>query len=277
MNFSQRSGLIAAVKVVQREGLDADLRNSLWNALSLVYWTSYKAGDYHGGETKHSNLYPLLLALWLHYFKKPIDDLPRYWSDSLDQLRGYFFKAPWNQAYDFIEFVAEYGPRHLQEQFIQISNRFLERENAAYRFVSGAIMEITSSEEVGEIELAIAKSHPFSGVKEHLTTAISLMTNRERPDYRNSIKESISAVEALAKKIAQKDSATLGSILAALEKAGKLHPALKSSFSALYGYTSDAQGIRHALLEESTVSKAEARFMLICCSAFVNYAIEAIA
>ena len=56
-----------------------------------------------------------------------------------------------------------------------------------------------------------------------------------------------------------------------IEKKGILHQALKKAFSALYGYTSDADGIRHALLDESTLTKADARFMLISCSAFVNY------
>ncbi|WGS63939.1 hypothetical protein [Marinitoga aeolica] len=44
----------------------------------------------------------------------------------------------------------------------------------------------------------------------------------------------------------------------------------------LYGYTSDEKGIRHALLEgESTnISFDEAKFMLVSCSAYVNYLIE---
>jgi len=55
------------------------------------------------------------------------------------------------------------------------------------------------------------------------------------------------------------------------DKGIELHPALKSSFSSLYGYTNDADGIRHALLEESTLDFDDAKFMLVSCSAFVNY------
>lgn len=39
----------------------------------------------------------------------------------------------------------------------------------------------------------------------------------------------------------------------------------------MYGYASDANGIRHALSEESTISVADAKFMLVICSAFINY------
>ena len=100
-----------------------------------------------------------------------------------------------------------------------------------------------------------------------------MLSEKEKPDYRNSIKESISAVESLCKKISENDKATLGAALTTLEKRGILHPALKSAFSSLYGYTNDANGIRHSLLQESNLTSADARFMLISCSAFINYVI----
>ena len=56
-----------------------------------------------------------------------------------------------------------------------------------------------------------------------------------------------------------------------LEKRIKLHGALKSAFNSLYGYTSGAKGIRHALLEEANLTFDEAKFMLVSCSAFINY------
>ena len=52
--------------------------------------------------------------------------------------------------------------------------------------------------------------------------------------------------------------------------------ALRNAFSSLYGYTNDAEGIRHALLEEGNLTKADAKFMLVCCSAFINYALDSI-
>jgi hypothetical protein len=56
-------------------------------------------------------------------------------------------------------------------------------------------------------------------------------------------------------------------------KAVELHPALKESFNKLYGYTSDADGIRHAMLEESSLSSEDAKYMLVACSGFINYLI----
>jgi hypothetical protein len=101
---------------------------------------------------------------------------------------------------------------------------------------------------------------------------VDLFSDRKSPDYRNSVKESISAVEAICKIITGDEKATLGQALKKLEDKGlHLHAALRNAFSSLYGYTNDAEGIRHALLEEPTLDFDDAKFMLVSCSAFVNY------
>ena len=68
-------------------------------------------------------------------------------------------------------------------------------------------------------------------------------------------------------------NATLDHALKVFEEKKAIHPALKKSLSALYGYTSDADGIRHAMLDEPDLTSTDARFMLVACSAFVNYLI----
>lgn len=280
MRFSQRLGLSPATKLAQRESMDDELRNSLWSLLTLFYWDTYKApgsGMYGRSDyVDRSNLNPLVVSLWLHYFKKPIDTINTYWEHCLETLRKHFFSAKWFEVYDFVEFVADYGPRESNQKFIEVANSFLERENAAYRFIGGRIVEITSAEEIEEVEAALEGAGKYPGVQTHLKTALALLSDRKSPDYRNSIKESISAVESLAKQLAGREGGTLGAVLNTLEKAKKLHPAMKSAFSSLYGYSSDADGIRHALLEEPNLTKADARFMLVCCSAFINYSLEAV-
>ena len=281
MKFSQRIGATPAAKLAQRETMDEDLLASLWSVVTLCYWE--RATDEYGDklnasdETASSTVRDLVVRLWLYYFKKPTDEIDQYWGNCLTKLRAYFFKAQWFEVYDFIEFIAQNGPDGTKKTFIDLCNDFLEQENSAYRFVDDQIAEITSQVEIDSVEAALHAAAPYAGVARHLETALSLMADRKNPDYRNSIKESISAVESLAKHIAKDPSATLGAVLKELERTHSLHPALKNAFSSLYGYTSDAQGIRHALLDESTLTKADARFMLVCCSAFVNYVVDATA
>ncbi len=53
-----------------------------------------------------------------------------------------------------------------------------------------------------------------------------------------------------------------------------MHPQLKAAFQSLYTYTNDADGIRHALKDAPDVALEDATFMLVTCSAFINYMIE---
>ena len=92
--------------------------------------------------------------------------------------------------------------------------------------------------------------------------------------YADSIADSIHAVESVAHKINPKASKSLGPALDSLEKDGLLkHEALKNAFKKLYGYTSDEEGIRHALLDKSApnVGLDEAIFMFGACASFAAY------
>lgn len=57
----------------------------------------------------------------------------------------------------------------------------------------------------------------------------------------------------------------------ALKKVKQLHPALSQAFINMYGYTSDSSSIRHSLIDDPNTTYAEAKFMLVACSAFVSY------
>lgn len=150
-----------------------------------------------------------------------------------------------------------------------LNNEF-ERLNVGHRVVDEYITDIISDKEIESVESTVGNTD--NQVKEHLQNAIMLYSQRPDGDYRNSIKESISAVEAYCRK--KTNESTLGKALKKLEDSGSsIHPRLKSAFEQLYAYTNDgATGIRHALIEAGAKpSNAEALFMLVSCSALINY------
>lgn len=273
MRFSQRQGITPASKTLQVGAIDADLRNGLWDCVQVTYFDSVEYEPHRWGRSKNCDRRPLLIQYWHGFFKLPVDTIPENFEDAVGQVRDFFFAAPWHAVYDFLEFTADVETGVDSSMFRKFCNRVLERENAGYRFVDAQIAEITSRVEVEAIDEALTRAGALPGVKLHLERALSLLADRKSPDYRNSIKESISAVEALAIIVAGKQGAGVGEALAILEQKGALHGGLKRAFAALYGYTSDADGIRHAALAEPNVTLAEAKFMLVACSAFVFYVI----
>jgi hypothetical protein len=71
-------------------------------------------------------------------------------------------------------------------------------------------------------------------------------------------------------------TSSLAGALQRLESKANIHPALKRSFTSLYGFTSDEKGIRHPLLEggAANVDETDAIFMIGACAAFVSYLIN---
>jgi AbiJ N-terminal domain 4 len=275
MSFSERYGYKPVKEIIQIESIDEPLRNGIWSLLKIYCWDYGERspgiyGSYYISEDSNKDLYHLCVSLWLNYFKYPLDNLDHNWTEVLKQLRSYFFSCKWYEVYDFIEFVvSNYMRYNFKTSFLNSCNHLLEKEVSAYRFLDGVITRITEAEEINEIESALTIN--TIPVKTHLKRALELLSDRNTPDYRNSIKEAISAVESLAADVLGKESSTLGNLLRKMESEKGLHPALKSAFSSLYGYTSDANGIRHALIEINTNDFHDAKFMLVVCSAFINF------
>ena len=270
MLFSQRKGLKPVRSAIQTDEMDRDLRNALWDVLQLAIWDEDTNSGYYG-NLEESNLNWLFRIFWHKYFKKPIDTLPDKTDDAIAEVRKYFFTCEWYEVYDFIEFSANHAESRQAERLIELSNRVMERELSGFRFIDKNIVPISSEEEVESIENALENTSLLKGANAHLRASLDLLSDRKSPDYRNSIKEAISAVESLSQTITGDQKATLGSALKELEKRSAIHPALKASLSSLYGYTSDSAGIRHAMLDEPSLSFTDAKFMLVACTAFINY------
>jgi len=220
---------------------------------------------------------------------------------NLDRLTALLEKLPWNNVYDVIEYGYDFLKIHCNDcsddcnavydedsedyyiceykdnmnEYSARFNSILEQGKSGYRIIDGLISPI-----VGEVEMACieeASNTKFHSVNTHLQKALQFYSDRENPDYENSIKESISAVEAMCCIITGMTGAqaTLGNALKHLEDNGLvLHGALKSAFDKMYGYASDSDGIRHGGIDFKNAPSEDAKYMLISCSAFVNYLIE---
>lgn len=267
MKFSERMGFRSVADLIQVDGMNDSLRNGIWNVL---YRERFRAvgfvSRFAGYGTRDPRIEAFSETLWADYFKWPVDGRPSSNSAVLEKIRTYFFACAWHEVYDFVEFCVAY----FKEPLVARLNNILERELSGYRIIAGKVAPISSTEEVDTVQKAVGDD-TFPGASAHLKSALDLLSRKTNPDYRNSIKESISAVESACYKITGSPSATLGDALKELAKKHELHTALRDSFLKLYGYTSDGDGIRHGMLEEPNLSQADAIYFLVSCSAFVNY------
>ncbi|MDX1941906.1 MAG: hypothetical protein SFU99_15195 [Saprospiraceae bacterium] len=271
LSFSQRIGKKPAFKELQIESMDDDLRNSLWNVLKITVLDRIKKESVSSHEE-------LCRLLWIHYFKLPVDEMSTHPVTRNLFIRSYFFGKAWFELYDLLEKVSRISSKiSFSEDFINSCNMVLEREFSAYRFINGVIAPVSNTIEVEEVNEAIYNTQRFTaldGANTHLTSSLEKISDKKNPDYRNSIKEAISAVETCCRVITGEN--TLGKSFNKLEKFGiQINKQLKEGFEHTYHYTNSKEsGIRHALIEEGTRPDfEEAKYMLVSCSAFINYLI----
>lgn len=283
--FSERMGIVKE-KIIQKDDIDYDTRIVLYNTIhqSLIHDISaYKIAMIHKGNKMDYNeqviedkdFETIEKGIWLNVFKDPIDLLPKEMKVFCLSLREFMTTCEWYRIYELIEYILKNYNWHKKSDFIDVLNIKLEEEKTAYRIVSDEVALLTDEQEIKELEEVLTKAESvFFGVYTHLKSALHFFSERTNPDYRNSIKESISAVESICKIIVGSEKADLRTALNRLEKKGiKIHAAMKTGYEKLYSYTSDEKGIRHALIDFSNASYEDAKYMLVSCTSFINYLI----
>lgn len=277
--FSERYGYTKPSEVLIRETMTEEMENALCTCYDVLADSLSRGGYSYNDETYKE----MELFLWTDFLNKRRND---FYGD----YGGYMIVATrvlkdkemeWFMKLNMVELSVKwlYAIGTKDPLIVKLANAFtgrinseFERLNYAYRFVEKEIVEISSKEEIVAIETALKKSE--NNVMVHLQSALNLLAKKPTGDYRNSIKESISAVEAVCREMTGTNK--LGDALDELEKLGIGIPkVLKIGFDKLYGYTNNKEtGIRHALMDNEgsyIPSSAEAIFMMVSCSAFINY------
>ena len=208
----------------------------------------------------------------------PEDEIDTSYNGVMSQCKTLILQGNFNLVLDLIENLVNKGwyetdfVNHIDELFEKyVAAYYLDMSCRPHKFFP------RSSKAQGKATREAIKTIRDGGMKgaeTHLSQAVEHI-NAQR--FAESIKDSIHAVESVARQIDPKSSKTLGPALNSLQKAGLIkHPALKEAFSKLYGYTSNQQGIRHALLDKNSpvVDLDEAMFMFGACASFAAYLVN---
>lgn len=264
-SFSDRMGITNSVKEIQLDSMDAKLLIGIWN---LFYTRFVKLNIDFENNYFFEDLY---MHLDLH-----VDKISSNPAKLRREIKEKVFRLEWFEVYNLMEFlindIDDYGKTTID---IKMFNKVLEKEYSAFRIIEKKVVPISNEIEVNSIEKSLQDTgDKFEGANNHIKTAMAFLSDKENPSYRNSIKESISAVESIARKLTGEK--TLGKALAQLEQKGlQINSQLKEAFNKLYAYTnSPDNGVRHAIMEEvKEPDFDDAKYMLVSCSAFINYLI----
>ena len=276
LSFSQAQGYECVPSQLKLEELPQPARIKLWNlfqeSMEFIPSSSVEC------RVSTSIWRDILLDLHCYYFAKPIESefhkREIYYEEAVNRaFMPIFLRGKFNKVFDLLTAIMR-NDKCPQDYINEVSSIF-SSTRLAYFVATDVPVTILpqATEQEGESIINAFNdldSLGFNGAKSHLRNA-GLAINRH--GWADSIRESISAVESVARQLDPNASKTLGLALKALKKKNRLHAALEQAFQNLYGYTSDEKGIRHALLDEEAalVDSEEAIFMYGACASFVSY------
>lgn len=274
LTFAQAEGLEPLPSQLAVGEISSELRALLW---SWVYKSLAESVDYYSGSTK-------VIRPWLGVLRdrhvrvkhKPFDEFKFELDWHTDDLKSAIFNGGYSEVIDLVQWLLRHNELRSVLSCDEAVKIFWDCR-AAYRIFGHddvpTIMPIASAEEAETVKRAFEDLQPpeWSGAKSHLQKAGEHLTAGH---YADSIRESIHAVEATARKIGGTDS--LSGALQRIRSDHGLHRALEQGFKSLYGFTSDEKGIRHPLIDDGTakVDEADAVFMIGACAAFVSFLVR---
>lgn len=206
------------------------------------------------------------------------------WKTLTDQV----YSVPWYAFFDFVELVGtqllaiqefyQSDPKWInrfgyETYRTQVNNLFAE-DNIGWR-------SNTTGQLVREIPPALAKrleltqtalSDGFEPARAHFAKAMRY-ANARPADPENSIKETISALESLGRKL-YPGTSTLGDVVKEMRKSPTIPAQLVTLIDKFYAFASNQPAVRHGAPDPSTVDLTEAEFCLHVGAALIRYLID---
>ena len=264
--FSQAYGYEELPQPLKPEEITDGARTKLWSL--LFHFVESESAGYR----VYGNWQNILTFLHVTHYELALDEFSDSLNSFVNAYKPNFMHDQFYKIFDLLLAIMRH--RACPQEFKRAVATLFEESQLAYVVDTSDPVTIypAATKEEGETILRATtelRKTGFAGAVSHLRQASESIN---QGDYPGAVRESIHSVESAARQI-DPNAKTLDPALKSLERAGVLHSALKQAFSNLYGYTSDEQGIRHALLDNprANVGQDEAVFMLGACASFSSY------
>ena len=265
LTFSQAYGYAELPQPLKLEEISDEARAVLWSLL-FDYVKRESSGNRVGGNWR-----TVLTLLHVMHYGRALDEFDGSLGRFIKEYKSNIMQYRFNELFDLLLAIMRHP--ECPQEYIRMVAEVFKRFRLAYVVDVDPPPTIYPSvaKEEGEAVLratADLSNEGLAGAVNHLRKAADCISQGDSP---GAVRESIHAVESTARSF-DPDATTLGPALRSLENAGGLHPALRRAFSSLYGYTSDADGVRHAeVFGNANIGQDEAVFMLGACASFSSY------
>jgi hypothetical protein len=233
LTFEQAEGAQPIPGQLALKELSEELRARLW-AVVFESLRQSRYSDY--GKTRMID--PWLTVLFkMHVYRhhRPADEFHARYDDHISSTKKIFTRGDYLEVFGWLQWVLR---ARRDNGLLDRLHSALEEGGAAYRLLDDdeTIVPISSEQELSTLKAALAdlSAKEFGGARAHLTKAAQQLTVGQIAD---SIRESIHAVESVVRVL--EPHGDFSKALARLESKVRIHGALKSGFTSIYGFTSD--------------------------------------
>jgi hypothetical protein len=270
LTFLEAEGLAPLPQQLELRTITRHTRALLWQVVDHLLKETSEIGAHTEYQWVVGFDWKMITYRWhVEHEHLPSDEHRNLFSFQHDALKNIIWNKGYADVYELITFILR-SPT-CPASFPTRISKALEDSRAAYRIRGKTVFPMASEAEAALLDRAFdsLEAPCFSGSRSHLEAAGGLLSEG---DFAGSIREAIHAVESVGKVVEPK-AGTLSDVLKRLDSSGRINPNLKRALNALYDYSSDEQGIRHARVfgPEASVDEADALFMLGACAAFITY------
>ena len=272
LTFSQAEGVDPLPKPVALGELTRNARNLLWEIVYRSLQESIEQ-DFYGDINLKDPWLSILYRYHVELISRAADEFVSDFHVHCHDIKKLILSGEYNRIFDFLQFVLrnQFAPDGFRESIKDIL-----KEHTAYTIIDDhpSIVPIALPEQRKSIEetfqsLAVG---PFEAARNHLRKSAEHIN---KGDFAGSIRESVHAVESVARRLNADAAMSLTPALDTLSNKISIHLAFKKGIESFYGYASDEDGIRHAEIKKDTdVDMEDALFMFGACASFAAYLVN---
>ena len=205
---------------------------------------------------------------------------------------------PWQKRFDFCEIIylkLAYVPDdevfHYRNQTpftLSDAQTYIEKEIQqlfideffAYEFIKGSVIRKGRKHTVETTDQAqyVMSDNRLQNARIHYSKALGFFRDRKQPDYANTVKEAVCAVESAGKDLfPQAKASTLGDLINWLKNKNNniaIPPALINTFSSIYALRNSGKEVAHGSASGGEITAAIAEYILSLSASTIIYLVD---
>ncbi|MBI4202936.1 MAG: hypothetical protein HY532_07490 [Chloroflexi bacterium] len=271
--FSNRFPVKPRPPLNPHDYLPAEARAGLLNLLFNIV-TRYDANsiNYHFESNVYSNIYDFCFSIHEITLNHRFSSNFRSWAiPKLQQnIEMIVEMCAWYTFFDITEIIyqvldlSDMSRRKASVAFEELFNDLLIESGLQWAMWGGKMERRRPEPTATQIEqaLEILKDERFIGPHNQLLKAIKALDTRPEPDIENCVKDSVGALEGVARTLIPNRDSLRDALNTEPFKTG-IHPILRDIILKIEAYRGDAPGAGHALIDgKQKVQLADAEFVL---------------